>query len=149
MGVGYTFQDIYDVLGSRDTSDDSLTTVTLTAAYSATNRKILPIGGMSKAVLDVSYTTGAAETGMGLTIKVEFSPDRTNFYRAINDTTTNSESVLTERNFTFAAADSATNYAFSLPIDIYNKYIRISVIETGVSTNYGTVYIGATLSGAK
>ena len=37
--------------------------------------------------------------------------------------------------------------AFSLPLDVQDKFMRMSVKETGVASNFGTVYVEGILSG--
>lgn len=134
------------LIGSK--SGTTRTGVTLTAAYDALNTtKIFEVGGFSEIVMDVSYTTGASESSNSIEIRLEDSPDRTNWYRLSNEAASAGTSTLTQREFTFAGADAATEYAFSYRLDTSYRYMRISCKETGVSANYGTVYIEALLSG--
>ncbi len=96
--------------------------------------------------LDVLYTMGATESTNSIELKVEGSPDGTNWYRLPNESVSSGTSTLTAREFTFVGtnADAAT---ISIGIDIFYKFIKVSAKETGVASNAGTVYVEATLSG--
>lgn len=141
--LGYTYQDT-NVLFSG---------VTLESTYQseATTKptKSFATGGLSKIDFSVNYTTGAGETNNSIEIKLEASPDGTNWYQLTNDSTSSGTSTLYQREFTFVGALAATSYKFSLPIDVFDRYMRVSAKETGVATNKGTVTITATFSGAK
>lgn len=143
-GLYYTSQNPFVVIGSK--SGTTRTAVTLPAAYNGTVTKTFATGGFSKLNLDVLYTMGASETSNSIELKVEASPDGTNFYRIPNDTTVTGTSTLTAREFTFVGtnADAAT---ISIGLDIFYKFVKVSAKETGVSSNSGTVYIEGTLSG--
>lgn len=145
MCLYYANQVSFPVIGTK--SDTTRTSVALTAAYDVANKtKILETGGYSKLNLDVLYTMGATETLNSIELRIEGSPDKTNFYRIPNESVSTGTSTLTAREFTFVGvnADVAT---ISIGLDIFYKYMRISAKETGVVTNFGTVYCEATLSG--
>lgn len=144
-GLYYQTQDPFVIIGTK--SGTTRTPVTLTAAYDVANKtKVFETGGYSKLNLDVLYTMGATETSNSIEIRVEGSSDGTNFYRIPNETVSGGTSTLTAREFTFVGtnADVAT---ISVGLDIFYKYIKLSVKETGVVTNFGTVYVEGTLSG--
>lgn len=148
MGLGYTYQDQLVLIGSK--SGTTRTSVALTNAYDVANKtKIFETGAASKLNLSILYTTGAGETTNSIELRVETSSDRTNFYQIPNEAVSGGTSTLTVREFTFVGASAATAYPFSLPLDLQDKYMRISVKETGVVTNAGTIYVEATLSGGK
>lgn len=109
--------------------------------------KSFETGGFVRGNFDFLYTMGASETSNSIEIKIEGSPDRTNWYRIANDSTSAGTSTLTAREFTFVGTDGTTA-TISIILDIAYKYMRISVKETGVVTNKGSVYCEATLSGA-
>lgn len=103
-------------------------------------------GGYSKMNMDLLYTMGATETTNSIEIKIEGSSDNTNWYRIANDATSGGTSTLTAREFTFVGVNAAaTNISFGL--DIFYKHIRVSIKETGVVTNKGTIYGETTLLG--
>ncbi len=122
------------------------TPATLTALYADGSPKIFETGGYSELVLHLNYTVGASETNNSIEIKLEDSNDRTNFYQLTNESASAGTSTLTAREFTFAGA-AATSYPISYRLDVSYKYMRISVKETGVAANFGTVYVDALLSG--
>lgn len=146
MSLYYESQVTVPVIGSK--SGTTRTSVALTNAYDAAGKtKIFNTGGFSKVNFDILYTTGAGETNNSIEVRLEGSPDGTNFYRLVNESVSDGTSTLKEREFTFVGAAAATAYAISLPVDVVYKYMRISVKESGVAANAGTVYVEATLSG--
>lgn len=146
MSLYYESQVTVPVIGSK--SGTTRTSIALTNAYGVANKtKIFNTGGFSKVNFDILYTTGADETNNSIEVRLEGSPDGTNFYRLVNESVSDGTSTLKEREFTFVGAAAATAYAISLPVDVVYKYMRISVKESGVAANAGTVYVEATLSG--
>lgn len=141
--LGYTYQDT-NVLFSGVTLES-----TYQSEATAKPTKSFATGGLSKVNLSVDYTTGAGETSNSIEIKLEASPDGTNWYQLTNESSSSGTSTLYQREFTFTGASAATSYKFSLPIDVFDKYMRVSAKETGVVANKGTVTITATFSGAK
>lgn len=144
--LGYGYQNPFVLIGTK--ANSARTGVTLTAAYTG-NSKILPTGGMSKINLNILYGTGTAETNNVLCIKVESSPDRDNFYQIPNESVSAGTSTLTQREFQFTGADSATTYYLSLPLDLSDLYYKFSLKETGVGSVFGTAFVEAVLSGGK
>jgi len=146
--LGYTYQDNLVLIGTK--SGTTRTSVALTNAYDVANKtKIFETGGISKLNFSILYTTGAGETDNSIELRIETSSDRINFYQILNESVSAGTSTLTLREFTFVGAAAATVYSPSLPLDVQDKYMRISVKESGVVTNAGTIYIEATLSGSK
>jgi len=113
---------------------------TLTAAY-AGNRKAFETGGFSKLSLDVVYAMGAAETTNLLEFQLEASTNGTDWFVLAIDTTTSTESTITPRHWEMSEGSQNTL------IDIAYKYMRLSLLESGVAANYGTASVTATLSG--
>ena len=144
--LGYTYQDQLVLIGTK--SGTTRTSATLTAAYTG-NTKTFASGAISKINLSILYTTGSGETSNSIEVKVESSPDGTNFYQIPNETVSAGTSTLTQREFTFVGGSAATAYSLSLPLDVQDKYLKISLKESGVVTNYGTIYVEATISGSK
>lgn len=145
MSLYYNTQDTFAVIGTK--SGTTRTAVALTAAYDVANKtNIIECGGYSKINVDILYTMGATETANSIQVRVQASPDGTNFYRIPNEAVSGATSTLTAREFTFVGADAAAA-TISIGLDIFYKYVEISVKETGVVTNFGTVYAEATLSG--
>lgn len=143
--LAYNTQQPVVLIGSK--SGTTRTSVTLTAAYDVANKtKTFETTGFAKLNLDVLYTMGATETTNSIELRMEGSPDGTNFYRIPNESVTGGTSTLTAREFTFVGTNAAAA-TISIGLDIFYKYVKISVKETGVVTNFGTVYVEGTLSG--
>lgn len=141
----YPNTKVFDVIGSTSATH-VITPATLTVAYTG-NTKTLPISGKSEFVFDVKYTTGSSETGTTLDIQVQDSPDNVNFFTITNEAAAAGTSTLTSRTFAYVGGAGSTVYSFSYRLDISYKFLKISVQESGVSSNYGTVYIGAQVAG--
>lgn len=145
MSLSYGIQQTQVVFGSK--SGTTPTGATLTAAYTGNASGKITCTGMSKMNIDLIYTTGTGETNNSIELKIECSPDGTNWYRIPNVETSGGTSTLTQREFTFVGASAATAYTISLGLDIFYHFIKISAKETGVATNFGTLYGELTLSG--
>jgi hypothetical protein len=137
------------IIGSKDTSN-TRTGIELESTYQAESSteatKTFETGGYTKLNLDISYTMGGSETSNSIEVKLEGSPDRTNFYQLANDSTSAGTSTITKREFTHVGENGDTS-DFSIFLDVAYKYMRISCKETGVSSNKGNVYVEYTLSG--
>ncbi len=149
MSLFYKTQEVSTLIGSK--VGTTRTPVTLESTYTTNEAvtdptKSFHTGGFAKAVFDILYTVGAAETANSLQVKIEVSPDGTNWYRIANDSTTTGTSTLTAREFTFVGTDAAAA-TISIFLDIAYKYMRVSCKETGVASNKGTIYVESTLSG--
>ena len=145
MALNYPVQQIITLIGSK--SGTTRTSVTLTDAYGVANKTtIFPTGGMTKVNFSILYTMGATETTNSVELRLESSSDGTNFYRIPNEAVSAGTSTLTLREFPWVAVNAAPS-SISLPLDLQDKYMRISVKETGVVTNFGTIYVEAIISG--
>lgn len=145
MGLSYPIVQTHVLIGSK--SGTTRTSVALTDSYDVANKTIaFPTGGFSKLNLDVLYTMGSAETSNSIELRLECSPDGTNWYRLPNDSTSAGTSTLTAREFTFVGTNAAAA-TISIGLDIFYKWMKLSVKESGVAANAGTVYVEGTLSG--
>jgi hypothetical protein len=122
------------------------TSATLTNAYTG-NVKVLTTGGYSELVVMWKYTTGSGESASSLNIQLLGSNDNNNFYFLTNESATTGTSTLYTRTFNTGGGSAATAYSQSYRIDISYKFMKIQVEETGVSTNYGTLFMEGTLAG--
>lgn len=148
-GQRYPTNKTFVIIGSK-TAAGVRTGIELESTYSTTEvtepTRIFETGGYTKLNLDGIYTMGATEAANSIEIKIEGSPDRTNWYRLANDSTSSGTSTLTQREFTFVGSDAASA-TISIFLDVAYKYVRVSCKETGVATNKGNVFVEATLSG--
>ena len=150
MSLNYETQQVSTIIGT--TSGTTRSSIAITDAYQAESgftkpTKAFETGGFSKMNIDLLYTTGTGETSNSIEVKIEASPDGTNYYRVVTDDTTSGTSTITVREFTYVGAAAATAYPIGIPLDIFYKYIRVSVKETGVASNKGTIYGDVTLLG--
>lgn len=141
------YKNVYSVVAIGSKTGTTRTSVALTTSFGdASTTKDLFIKGASKINLDILYTMGATETSNFIDVRFEASPDGTNYYRIANDDTSAGTSTLTARDFKFVGADAAAA-TISIPLDVFYQYIRVSVKESGVVTNAGTVYAEMTVAG--
>ena len=146
MGLFYNIIQPVAVFGTKS-SAFVLSPSTLTADY-ADNRKVIAgTAGMSKLDIRYSYTTGASETNNTLSIKIEESSDRTNWFSLMNESASAGTSTLTQRTFSDADNTATATFTSSFGLDIFYDNIRISVKEGGVATNFGTLYMEASILG--
>lgn len=141
----------YTYLGDNETiATATRSSWALSASYEAEGTtkptKTFRTSGFSRLNLDILYTMGAAETTNSIELKMEGSPDGINFYRIPNESVSAGTSTLTAREFTFVGTNAAAA-TISIGLDIFYKWMRISAKETGVVTNFGTVYCEASLAG--
>jgi hypothetical protein len=124
---------------------DWVTIQTLTGSYAngETNSGVIQVDDFNQLTLIVDYKTGAGETANTLYLKVEASvdPDETFFAPLTTEATSAGVVTLSTRQYTVAGALAATNYYAAIEIPINARFVRITVYESGVVTNYGTVSI--------
>lgn len=149
MSLNYPLQISFAAIGSKDGT--TRTSITLESTYQTESGQTKPtktfnVAGYAKLNLDLLYTMGAAETTNSIEIKIEGSVDGTNYYRIPNDSTSNGVSTLTAREFTFVGTNAAAA-TISIGLDIFYKKIKVSIKETGVASNKGTIFGDVTLSG--
>lgn len=148
MGLNYCIIQKFPVIGTKNDTTFALTPATLTASAAGNQKVIDGVAGMSKFDLRYSYTTGAAETSNAVNIVIEESADGTNWFTISNETVSGGTSNLAAR--TFVNSDNtggATNIKASLGLDIFYDKLRVSFFETGVVTNFGTIYAEASILG--
>lgn len=152
-GLYYPTQVLVPLIGTK-TSANTRTGVALTSAYQAeatpqtTPTKTFDVGGFSRVDFAINYVMGATESSNSIEVKVEWTPDGTNFYPLPNDSTSGGVSTITAREFTFVGTNAAAA-PITWGLDIaYKDSLRISFKETGVASNAGTVFCEALLSGA-
>jgi hypothetical protein len=115
--------------------------VTLTSAFTG-NQATIASGGMSKISIDLDYARGGGESSSELEIKLEASPDGGANWHSLVIDNTGATSVITERIW---QVENTAKLNFL--VDIAYRDMRISVRETGVVTNAGTLTLSYTLSG--
>jgi|AntDeeMinimDraft_6_1070357.scaffolds.fasta_scaffold00673_11 hypothetical protein len=141
--LGYNNQKEFVAIGSL-AEDGTRTGETLTAT-SADTRYSFPSGGYSKVDIAMLYIMSGAETGNGISLIIEQSPDGDNWYRIPNESVVDGTSTLAPRVFEFVG-DDGTSTALSVGIDVWYKNLRISIAETGVASTNGTVFAHVTVS---
>lgn len=149
MSLNYSISQPVPIFGTKSTTTNVIaTTATLTASL-AGNRKVIDgVTGMTKFDLRYAYTTGASETSNQLNIVIEQSEDLENWFTIANETVSAGTSTLNARTFVnLDNATGATTINSSIGLDIFYKALRVSMSETGVVTNFGTVYAEGTILG--
>ena len=120
---------------------------TLTNSYTGVGAVVSPTiraEGVYAIAIDLTYAMGAAETSNTAEVKIEGSHDGTNWYQFVNDATSSGVSTIDLREFKLNGEGS-----YHLPIiDVFTNYLRLSAKETGVSSNYGTIFGKITLLGS-
>lgn len=149
MSLSYETTLAIPIIGSK-TAAGVATGVTLESTYQAESAtvatKSFKIAGYSKANFSIDYTMGATETTNSIEVVIEHSPDNINWYQYVTDTTSGGTSTLARREWTYVGVNAASS-KISLPLDVFDRYIRINLKETGVVTNKGKAYVEVTLLG--
>ncbi len=114
--------------------------VALTSAYSG-NRHTIISEGASKLSLYVNYARGAAEASSKMLFTLEASNDGEDWFSLVIDATSTT-SVITARDW-----EIGTTAKLSVLVDIAYPRMRLSLKESGVSSNAGTATVSYTLSG--
>lgn len=149
MGLEYTTQRPIVLIGSL--SGTTRTAIEMESTYQAESiteaTKTFETGGYSRIEFNILYTMGASETANSIQIRLENTIDGTNFYRLPNDSTSGATSTITEREFTYLGTTDGGNSEVTIGFDIAYTKMRIAIKEGGVSSNKGSVYVEALLSG--
>lgn len=122
---------------------EPFTSQTLTSSYVAGDG--YNCAAYDSAVLSYSYTTGAGETGTGVQFIVEYAnplsgePIAADWTRAQNVATSGATDTLTDEEFTRTGGAAATTYTGSVVVPLGSRFVRVSVKESGVSSNAGTL----------
>ncbi len=140
------YPNVTPVIWIGTKSGTTITAHTLTSAYTGSTATKY-VSGFSAMTFDILYTTGTSETGTTLDVQIKHSIDGTNFYTLTNEAASAGTSTLTNRTFAFAGGTGGTAYTLSYRLDTSYKYIKLSVQEAGVSSNYGTVFVEGILAG--
>lgn len=148
-GLYYSTQSTLILIGSL--SGTTRTAIEMESTYQSESvteaTKTFDTGGFSRVEFNFLYTMGGSETANSIQVILENSTDGTNFYRLPNDTTSGATSTITEREFTYVGTTDGGNSEVTIGLDIAYTKMRISVKEGGVSSNKGSVYVEALLSG--
>lgn len=131
------------IVGTEDTP------VTLTGSYQAGNAYF--VGEAEQLALDVAYTMGTAESGNSLEVKIEFSPNKggdtpgsDDWYREVTESVSSGTITESLAERTFSAVSAAGTYdRFHLSIPLDAMWVRVSVKETGIAANGGSVTVKA------
>jgi len=113
----------------------------LTSSYADSAFEFI-VAGAEKVSLDISYAMGASESANTLKFKLEHSSDDGVTWHSLVIDSTGATSVLTPRVW-----DIVGTNALNVLINIGYLKMRLSMIETGVATNAGTVSVAITPSG--
>ena len=149
MGLNYPIQTQNILIGTL--SGTTRTAIEMESTYQNESiteaTKTFETGGYSRVEFAILYSMGASETANSIQIRLEWSTDGTNFYRLPNDSTSGATSTITEREFTYLGTTDGGNSEVAIGIDIAYNIMRIAFKESGVSSNKGSVYVEALLSG--
>jgi hypothetical protein len=125
----------------------------LLAVTGASGAKWLQLYGETQTTLDITYTTGAAETsnyvefyiqfGSGAPALVSWADETMEYF----DDSTN-QIVLETYTYRIDGASAGTAYTKRIQLPVCTKGIRIYAKEVGVAANYGTLTIKANTQSA-
>jgi hypothetical protein len=103
---------------------------------------VISILDCTQATLLVRYKMGATESGNSLQIKIEFSNDNSAYYQECTEEAAAGIITISLAEYTFPAVAAAETYDnIRIPIQVMDRFVRVSAKETGVAVNYGTCEI--------
>lgn len=127
--------------------ETALVNVTLTDSFDDNSFEIdltLPSGAdlasnLNALVLMWEYQLGDSETSNTLEIQVECGVDTDDLYIGTLGATSSGVITLSDQVLKFTGANATAPYRRYFPLTITARYLKISVREAGVASNYGTV----------
>jgi hypothetical protein len=129
---------------------------TLTASYLplAADNLELNVEKVTQITLDVFYTTGAAETNNTIELKVEFantmsnrtSPVTGDWVQETTISASGGTTTVTPNIYQITGASATTTYPVQIAVPMASRFIRVSVKESGVAANFGTVTVKCTMA---
>ena len=135
MAENYSTQNLFPVRGATLGTGGTITfaRVTLTSAYTGNLTSGIQLGGQTQLMFFVDFLTHASATTSDIDIRLEFSPDNTNWYQETMssvDAGVDTMSVL-EHSFTGVA----------------DKFMRVALKQAVDTTNFGTASVLMVVSG--
>lgn len=127
--------------------------ITLTGSYSNSNANIGSVAGAERVSLYVYYTMGSGETNNSIEIKIETAPqplavDSLLWSRQVTEFISSGVRTLSPAEFKWNAVSAAGTYdCFEIPLEINTRHFKVSVKETGISSNGGKCYIKLVVNG--
>lgn len=151
-------------------SDCNVGTTTITSAQTLTNayalcenalqyvvgagtNKWFQLYGETECTLEISYTTGAAETNNYIEFYIEYgsgAPALIDWHKETVEYLDDSANqiILEEYTYRIDGAAAGTEYTKRIQLPVCTKGIRIYVKEVGVAANYGSLTIKANVQSA-
>lgn len=102
----------------------------------------------SVATLDVTYTTGAAETNNSMEFRLLFSYNGEDWVSETYSALASGVNTLAPMSHTIAGASAATAYTVQYVVPFCSRNFKVQIKESGVSANYGTASIVVTVAAA-
>jgi hypothetical protein len=122
----------------------------LTASYVAGTA--IDTKGLDEVVLLIAYTMGKSETANSIQLTTQWSDDGgTTYYHSapmlpLEESQTSGAVVVDKTVISYAADSAAETYDYiAVPIKVLGDKLKVSVKETGKSSNFGTCAIRASL----
>lgn len=123
------------------------TNQTLTSSYVVTNTLAsFSLTEESLATLEITYTTGAAETAAYLEFQVEYSWDDSTWVLESYSDLVSGVNTLSPLSHKVPGGAGGTSYTAQYFIPLCSRFARVKVKETGVSSNFGTASIVLTVA---
>ena len=130
-------------------SQNVRTSAALTASYVAGDSTV-DCTAADEVILLVSYTMGSGETANNILIKCEWSEDGgTTYYCGalplpLEESQTNGEVEVDKQIIAYSADSAAATYDYiAVPIKVLAELLKVSVLEEGKASNFGTCAIRA------
>lgn len=94
---------------------------------------------LNRLLLMFNYQLGASETSNVLNIQIEVGVDADDLYILDTGSVSGADVTIVEQIIKFTGANATAPYKEAYPLDFTGRYIRVSVKETNVASNFGTL----------
>lgn len=92
------------------------------------------------------YQLGASETNNTIDFKIENGDDADDIYLTTASAVSSGTVTLSDQVFQWQGANDSAPYKRSFSVDISDRFLKVSVKESGVAANYGTATVKYFLS---
>ena len=148
MAENYSVQNIFPVRGATATNNViTFSRVTLTAAYTGNLTSGIQLAGQTQIMFFVDFLTHASATTSDIDIRLEFSPDNTNWYQETESSVAAGVDQMTRLEHSFTGGAASTTYSFKFAVPVADKFMRVALKQAVDVTNFGTASILMVVSG--
>lgn len=130
----------------QNLDNNTLSGVTLSSAFDGAGAITVGTAKKEKAEILVDYTQATGETANDVEVKLESGPSATEVYHLVNSAN-DAGNLVSTGGLHILDGMAAGNNKRAIPVDVQNKFLKISLREAGVANTHGTASVKVFLSG--